>query len=179
MAKKIPAPLTEDSLEIAKAEPTPKPSQPQADGATFKPNFSKTRKVPHHVAKLEGATAIRNKSYKANGLIEFPQDHAHIWHSITSQGRTEEYCAPMLGHRHKITMEPDGNGGFTLTCGPAVVSSNVQIGSGNRDKRFKRKLIRKALKDENGEPVENEGAMYDEHTHKITYIKSEELDINI
>ena len=180
MAKKeIPAVLTEDSIEVVKEAPK-KIVATETEGASFMPNFSKTRKVPHHVAKLEGATAIRNKSYKANGYIGFPQEHAHIWHSISStSGKEEEYCVPMLGHRHKVEMVKDKDGNYTLTCGPALVIANVKTGENKREKRFVRKLLRKALKDENGDTVEGEPAMYDEHTHDITYIKSEELDINI
>lgn len=176
--KTIPAPLSPDSTPVEPVR-TPRPKKTDVGGSTFRPNFSKVRDVDHHVAKLMPATNIKNKSFKPGGYIPFPQEHSHIWHSISSNSaQPKKYAVPMLGHTHEITMK-ETEDGFVLECGPAVVEANIKTSSDNRAKAFQRKLLRKGLRDENGEPIDGEGPIYDDHKHEVVYIKSEKLQINI
>ena len=176
-SNKRPEVLTEDSKQIEKVTEK-KIEQVETEGITFKPYLEKTKPVHHHVAKLMPAIDIKNKSYKVGGYIPFEQEHSHVWHSISSHsGSEKEYCEPVLGHRHKITMTKLKDGSFKLECGPAVVESNMIAGNDKRVKAYSRKRIRPAQKDENGDI--QVPAQFDEHTHDIKYLKSEILNINV
>lgn len=166
---------------VEKIEQAPAPPQPPAkekeppaspteiDGFVF----SRTREVDHHVAKLEAAMDTVNKSFVLGGYLPFEVEHGHIFHNVDSKGRTFEYCAPMMGHYHKVTMEVV-NGKPTFTCGPAMVKANVKTGNGGRKVAYLPKQNLAAVM-ENG--MEVQAAQIDTHTHKITYKRSEKLSI--
>lgn len=76
-------------------------------------------------------------------------DHCHYFHCVDSNGRPQKYSSSIGGHCHKVTIRMKENGEFVGECGPPL-----------------RKI--------NNSRVEPKMA-YDNHTHEIVYIQSEEF----
>ena len=178
MAKndKRPGVIVEKTAEA----PLPPQPEPKAKEAPATPTeidafvFSRTRTVDHHVAKLEGAMDVVNKSFVMGGYLPFEMEHAHIWHSVNSRdGQPAQYCAPMMGHYHEVKMTVV-DGKPTFECGVAVIKSNVKQAKGGRKVAYMPKQNLAAVI-ENG--ITTQAAEIDTHTHKITYKRSEKLEI--
>lgn len=115
--------------------------------------------IDHDAYKLEVATFDRNISW--NDVPEYVGvEHAHFFHTIDSDGRTQTYSTPTGGHFHKMRVVPNPNGGPpTVTCdsGPLMMVK----------KKVKGKWTRVA------EPTAGE----DVHTHSVKYLKSDKIEL--
>lgn len=100
----------------------------------------------HHLYKLEVTMMRRNISYNPDKPIYEGAEHVHFYHSVNSDGVTQDSASPVGGHTHEVVFGTDENGKDFMKCGQP-------------SKKYKGKFY----------PVKD-----DNHTHEITYIDSEE-----
>lgn len=99
-------------------------------------------------------------------------DHQHLFHSHDSNGRPQDTCVAVGGHYHKMithddkgNMLVDSNGKPRVDCGKPYKKIKVRQG---------KKMVTKEV--ECSFTMEDGKVLRDEHTHKFTYIKSQELN---
>lgn len=103
--------------------------------------------VHHDLFRLESATTKKNIAYGASPIWE-AIDHKHFFHTVNSDGKPQDKCAPTAGHFHFITVKEE-NGKFVAECSPPYVMGVV-------------KGRKQAVEYKN-----------DAHTHDVTYLQSE------
>lgn len=102
--------------------------------------------VHHDLFRLELEETKKNISFNKNSPIWEPVPHKHFFHSIDSDGKPQDKCAPTAGHFHYVSVtEKDGE--LVAEC------SEPYIMDGRKAK-----------------PYTN-----DSHKHDITYLQSEVL----
>lgn len=135
------------------------------------------REFRHDLFKLENEAAQKNVSYKARAPMLIREEHSHVFHSVDRKGEKNIYCAPKLGHFHKIeTHDEEGNllldaeGKPAPRCGPPLSWTYKKIGNGKPRKFPATIQFEDATQvDKNGEYLVHK----DDHRHKMTYLGSE------
>jgi len=145
---------------------------PETPSATSNRRFKRHNSVMHDLYKLEAAPMLKNMamdppSSDVQIAPEFIRlEHCHIYHTVDSKGQPQSNCSPIGGHFHVIEVVTPGDGD-----NPPVLRC-----SGPK-KMARHPVTKKAIMvpyerehfDANGNPYT------DDHTHKITYISSEEF----
>lgn len=106
-----------------------------------------TKEVHHDLFKLDTENTKKNVSFTAQPLWE-PIPHKHFYHTVDSDGKPQDRCAPSAGHFHKVEIK-EVDGEFVGVCSKPY------------------KMVVK-----NGRRVEVPYGT-DEHTHDIVYLQSE------
>ena len=108
--------------------------------------------VHHDLFRLENAQTRKNISFTKVPLWE-PIDHKHFFHTIDSDGKPQDKCAPSAGHFHYVKTKVIDEK-LVAECGPPMKMAMVTNEYGQK----KRKAI--AYKN-------------DSHSHDLTYLQSE------
>lgn len=107
--------------------------------------------------KLEVATFKKNIAPNGKGFkpmyIDF--DHCHIFHTRTEKGKENIYCAPVGGHTHEVTIKVV-DGRFVGVTSPPIQNKGSE---------------------EIAPKTDYQGRIIDNHTHQVTYLKSDEHEI--
>jgi hypothetical protein len=118
--------------------------------------FKSDSQVMHDLYKLESSLMLKNVAIDGHQPEYMKLEHCHIYHTVDSRGQPQDKCSPIGGHFHMIEVvtPSDGDNPPELRCsGPKkYVLDNVT----------KKKII-----------VASEES--DTHTHKVSYISSEEF----
>jgi hypothetical protein len=151
------------------SRPTPKQTTPNPKvnpptNLTLKGN----RKAWHHLFKSDIKPLMKNISFKKGAPRIERIDHGHIFHSVNSQMKPQEFSSTVGGHFHKIewVTGPDGKPMVKSVSGPLhYIYRKSPHGQ-------KRKMVPVEFLDQTGE---EEKMIKDAHTHVFGYIHSEEL----
>ena len=105
--------------------------------------------------KLEIAPRLKNIAYGEGADPDYvKEEHTHWFHTYDSDGKPHDKCVPTGGHFHIMTLTWGKKGSPPkVQCSPPMKEV--------RDKRGQKKIV----------PV---GA-YDQHIHKITYVRSHKV----
>lgn len=121
--------------------------------------FSNQLEFNSHLFKLEVAECNQNKSWNDIPLLE-PAEHVHFFHTYDSSGRKMERTNSVAGHFHVIEWQdqgPDKPAKIVSVSGPMhEVKRRIQG-------RWKKVV----------EPISE--SLEDEHTHAISYRRSEKV----
>lgn len=135
---------------------------PQAQALVMKGS----RTALHHLFKSDIQKMLKNVSYKKDMPIIERLDHGHLFHSINSQMKIQDYTSAIGGHFHKIRWGLDAQGKpQILEVGPPLHYKYVRRPSGQ-----KKILAPVAWRD-----GETEKEIVDTHTHRFEYVHSEEI----
>jgi hypothetical protein len=123
--------------------------------------------------KCELSTMKKNISFKYGEPKIEDVEHVHFFRTFNSQGRKQIFTNPVGNHYHKVTVEEDENGNLVAKCGPALHKVTVKGRNGR-----KRKIEKYVSWDDDTDLALKEGreVLKDEHTHEMTYLRSEELN---
>lgn len=121
--------------------------------------------VTHHF-KCEVANATKNRSWQY-GVLKLDKDvaHSHYFHTVNSRFKSQKYTETTGGHFHEITWSIDANGRPYAECGPAMEIKHKKSPTG-----MKKQVVRVCWFD-----AETDSKVYDDHTHDVTYLDSENL----
>lgn len=128
----------------------------------------------HDLFKLKVAKMTKNTTdYKPFVFTPIELEHTHVFHSVSERGVKREYCAPVGGHFHKVTVTGvDEHGQPKAECGPPLRFIHRRLHSGNK------RMVRRMAPIEHEYENSNDGSTHtfvDKHTHEVEYIDSEEL----
>lgn len=153
MAKKE---VKEIPIEITKAE---------VQGGRI---LSKTAEVFSDLYKLEVAPVIKNvgtaEKYEddPSSFVEF--EHTHPFRTRDSDGKFLSRSSSIGGHHHVLELEPNPKGSdhppVVKSCSPPM------------------KLVRKKIKGQ-WQVVDEPANDYDDHTHEVTYIRSDKTQARV
>lgn len=131
-----------------------------------KVQWKNQRTFRHDLFKLEVAMMQKNVSWrkKRPELVEI--EHAHFFHSHSSSGTPQKYCAAVGGHFHEITTAVDQNGNIVAKCGPALRKVDKRLSNGTTKTEIEEIIY-------NHE--ERKIPIVDDHTHDMTYVGSEQM----
>lgn len=123
---------------------------------------AKSIEVLSHLYKLESAIVVKQVGL-ANHPDEAPQDfmpmeHTHPYRTMDSDGKQHHRSASIGGHFHVITTAPDPKG---AEYAPVIVSCSPPMKQERRRVKGKWTVVDVPLND------------YDDHTHEITYYRSD------
>lgn len=142
------------------ARPKKNQFDPQAS-QTIKRNIGGKGQVKSDLFKLEAAACMVNKSWgDVPDLYE--QEHIHWFHTFDSDGKKHTRCNAVSGHFHVIETEDQGEDQPVKILSVSGPMHEV-----------KRKVKGRWLKVT--EPVS--GSLEDEHSHAITYKKTDIVEI--
>lgn len=116
---------------------------------TPKRKYVGDRQIDHDLFKLDVAQTRKNISFQPDKPLWEGVDHAHFYHNVNSDGKSQTFCVSTAGHFHKVTVSLNDEGEFVAECGPPMVKS-------------KGKAV----------PYKN-----DKHIHEITYVRSEKIQV--
>lgn len=146
----------------------------------FQRQMKGEKKVFHDLFKLQSALVKKNHGYidgddpDLGTCVMVEHEHTHVWHSVDSSGKPQEYATWTAGHTHKIDVVKDEEGNITeIKVGPPITKARYKKG----------KKIVSELKSVNHiyEPLcvqESERRKYlDFHEHQVAYIHSEEIQV--
>lgn len=119
----------------------------------------------HHF-KCEVESMMKNKSWQFGVIDLVKMEHSHLYHTKNSQGRPRQYTAPVGGHFHEVTVSEDEDGNLVGKCGPALHEVYKKLKNGK---------MKKTVEPVSWYDAEREMFLKDDHSHKITYIDSENL----
>ncbi len=100
-----------------------------------------------HTFKLESSTMLKNIGFDPKRPVLTTVDHCHFFHTYDSYGKKMTQTNSVGGHYHEVNVV-NSNGEFHLEISPPKVRKGSQ-----------------------------EAIKTDSHTHKYTYIKSEEVKV--
>ena len=109
--------------------------------------------IHHDLFRLESSVTKKNIAYGEQPIWE-PLEHKHFFHSINSDGKPQDRCAPSAGHFHYVTVE-EKNGELIAKCSEPMSMKTYKKNG---------RMVREAV------PYQN-----DSHTHSVTYLQSEEV----
>ena len=159
-----------------KTSPKPEKQAPPKDAKPAKPKGKAEPKVMlrnqqvlhHHLFKAQVATCKKNMAFRKGELNIQNLEHAHFFHTIDSNGRTQTRTNASCGHFHYIEWGTDDDGNLIATCGPAIKEYTLLKGG----RTYKKE---KALSWPGVDQGGNEITVTDEHTHDMVYIGSDEI----
>lgn len=156
-------------------------SKTQTKAQTFTSALKAASTVVHHLFKLKVAKFMKNDSWKKDAPEFHFLEHCHIYHTVDSMGRPQEFCGYVGGHTHRVKVVENEDGTVTAEVGPPLMKQSYK----GRDGRTKTKMVavrffdKYAGKeseelDENGEPMISGGKwIVDDHSHELEYGKKE------
>lgn len=116
----------------------------------------------HDRFELSVEKSKTNMSFKKFDPQLVDKDHKHWFHAVDKKGRKRKYCTPMSGHFHEVMTSIDSEGNLVATCGPALRKVIRKLRSGKYDKIIERVQF-----------LTETGSIEDNHTHEVTYDRSE------
>lgn len=119
----------------------------------------------HHLFKSDVKPMKKNVSFKKGQPRIEHLDHTHVFHTINSQMKPQEYSSTVGGHFHKISWRMTANGPEVYEIGPPLYFKYVRKGANQR-----RVMSPVEWQDDNQDKV-----IVDSHTHKFHYVHSEEI----
>jgi hypothetical protein len=155
------------------APPQPPDTEAEADARTQAPDASprvyrNSQIIEHDLFKLNVATMRKNISF--TDVPEYAQiEHVHIFHTVDSNGNRQTSCTSVGGHHHDIEVLPAVNGGVP----------HIRVSGPKKWVRVKRKgrvSVPVSAPDEPGTEHDQKG---DFHTHKVTYLGSEKIQLRV
>lgn len=121
--------------------------------------YNETKELDHDLFVLEESEVVKDHGYNPERPVIIKHKHKHIFHSIDSNGKKQEYCTPSLGHTHKVIEQGiDENGHPYVKFGPPIV-----------------RVKRKGKRVDYAYRYEGEGKNFESHNHEVTYKYSEKL----
>lgn len=126
----------------------------QPDGV--KRVYRSEQKVHHDLFKLLPELVKKNVGYDPLKPEIRSYEHTHFYHTVDSNGRKQQYCAPQAGHIHEIEFEL-GEEPKIILCGPPLLSQSAK-----KSKNF---------------PYDKSGRLGDRHAHKGLYLFSEQMEV--
>lgn len=125
--------------------------------------YKGTQEIDHDLFKLEVGTMVKDVSYNDKpDLVKI--EHVHLFHTVDSNGRAQETCTPVGGHCHKITVVRNADGVPSIQVGPPVKYIRKKV------KGVYKKVLAPIILDE-------EEDTRDTHTHAVTYMGSEKIQL--
>lgn len=157
------------------------PKDHVAPKQTFTKALKTAQEVNHHLFKLKYAKFMANSSYKKDNPVLTPMEHAHIYHTVDSMGRPQEFCGYVGGHTHRVKVIENADGTLSVECGPPLKKQTIKDRAGrNKSKMVPVKFFDKFAGadseevDENGEPISSGGRwIVDDHKHDLEYGRME------
>lgn len=135
---------------------------------TFERRAKGSRIITHDLFELKEATFMENVGYRIVEPIIQNIQHKHFYHSVDKRGIPMRTSSTNSGHFHRIEYSADANGRLTAKCGPPL-RTITKKGPRGKDIDIVEQVFYGAHK------ATDEGAIFDEHTHEIEYLNSEEL----
>lgn len=112
----------------------------------FKRRLEKETEVYHDLFRLEITNTRKNIAFSEGDENWEQVPHKHFFHTVTSDGKTQDTSSPTAGHFHKVKVNKNEAGEIlSVECGPPLVMHKG-----------------------NPHPYKN-----DSHIHEISYIESE------
>lgn len=157
--------MEETTSQTAKTGRTKTRTEPQ-QAFTLKGS----RKAWHHLFKADVQPMKKNVSFKKGQPRIEHIEHSHIYHSVNSQLKPQQYTSTVGGHFHELTWDvgPDGTP-RVVKVGPPLTYRYISKPGGQR-----KKLGPVTWTDENADD-ERKREIVDDHRHEFTYIHSEEI----
>lgn len=134
----------------------------------FKRVFHDQLSFVHDLFKAELSTMKKNVSFSAGSPQIEEVEHVHFYHSHDSSGTPQKYTSAIGGHFHEIihTVIDKKTGETKASCGPALRHTY---------KKFKNGKGKKVVDSIQYHNEENDTYIKDNHTHELTYMRSEEI----
>ncbi len=183
-----PAPVTPPGQQAqAPVEPPQAPAAPVATAAPAaptaapapNPNVVARRSVNVRTLQVDRFKLLqekckKNRSFRENEAKIEEAEHVHFFDSSDRRGVKMSISEFSCGHKHKVEYTVDKDGNILLDsikCGPALAEKSRHTPNGKR-------LVSLAPVDLGKDPDSAEGKrLMDEHTHKVEYMKTEEMEI--
>ncbi len=150
--------------------PAPRPAKATAPGKVDR-SFSRTKEIVHDLFKLDISNTIKNLSFRPGEYQPQSVPHIHFFHSVDNSGRKQEYCNSVGGHFHKVDIEYDENDNIvSVKSGPPLRWVEKKLRNG--------KILKKAERIFLTTDADTGDDVYDTHTHKTFYLRSDNLIVN-
>lgn len=122
----------------------------------------------HDLFRSSTVKMKRNTSWQKGVVTILDLDHVHIFHSHDSAGRVQQYSNTVGGHFHEVSATVNADGEFVVKCGPPMRSVVKKRASGA-------KRVIEAVRWKDGDALEDNAFIVDNHRHEFTYEGSETL----
>lgn len=111
--------------------------------------------------KLEDAQTIKDVSFNPKKPELTRITHNHIFHTVDSYGRPTTHCNSVSGHTHEVKITKNEKGILVGQCSLPIR---------NRDSD-KQEIVNYEVR------IDGKVGIPDQHTHPVTYLKSEQFQL--
>lgn len=125
--------------------------------------YKDAKTIHHDLYKLEVGSFMKNLAVSGSDDLDLVKvEHCHFFHTVNSEGKQQTNSSMIAGHFHimKITPQKDGPPKVTCASGPMMFARKSTIDAKGK-RKFKTVIV----------PIND----YDNHTHKVTYLRSTEV----